>query len=86
MGLCKVPLQNILAKSLLNGSELKLVFLAVGGGTYCSMRARAKHLASHLMTLQGESGNIAVWINDARFEYGPVEMFLSPTPPSRQVT
>src|SRR5215469_6995314 len=62
------------------------VFLAVGGGTYCSMRARVKHLARHLMSLQGESGNLALWINDARFEYGPVEMFLSPTPPSRQIT
>lgn len=62
------------------------VFLAVGGGTYCSMQARVKHLARHLMTLQGDSGNIALWINDARFEYGPVEMFLSPTPPGRQVT
>lgn len=62
------------------------VILAVGGGTYCSMRARVKHLARHLMSVQGESGRIALWINDARFEYGPVEMFLSPTPPGRQVT
>lgn len=68
------------------GQTLLGVFLAVGGGTYCSMRARVKHLAHHLMTLQGESGNIALWINDARFEYGPVEMFLSPTPPGRQIT
>lgn len=50
------------------------------------MRARVKHLARHLVSLQGESANIALWINDARFEYGPVEMFLSPTPPGRQVT
>lgn len=62
------------------------VFLAVGGGTYCSLRARIKSLARHIMALKGGCGNMALWINDARFEYGPVELFLSPTPPSRQVT
>lgn len=62
------------------------VFLAVGGGTYCSMRVRVKSLARHIVALQGESGNLALWINDARFEYGPVDLFLSPTPPPPQVT
>jgi hypothetical protein len=62
------------------------VFLAVGGGTYCSMRVRLKSIAKHMMALQGECGKIALWINDARLEYGPVDLFLSPTPPPKQVT
>ena len=68
------------------GQVLLGVFLAVGGGTYCSMRVRVKSLARHIVNLQGETSNLALWINDARFEYGPVDMFLSPTPPPRQVT
>lgn len=62
------------------------VFLAVGGGTYCSMRVHVKSLAKHIMALQGECGKIALWINDARFEHGPVDLFLSPTPPPKQAT
>ena len=62
------------------------VFLAVGGGTYCSMRVRVKSLAKHIVALQGECGNLALWINDARLEYGPVDLFLSPTPPPKKVT
>jgi hypothetical protein len=42
--------------------------------------------ATYRYSLQGESDNLALRINDARFEYGPVDMFLSPTPPPRQVT
>ena len=69
-----------------HGQVLLGVFFAVGGGTYCSMRLRVHSLARHLVTLKGESANLALWINDARFEYGPVDMFLSPTPPPKQVT
>jgi hypothetical protein len=37
------------------------------------MRVRVRSLARPIVTLQGESDNLALWINDARFEYGPVE-------------
>jgi hypothetical protein len=62
------------------------IFFGVGGGTYSLMRLRIHSLARPLVTLKGESANLTLWINDARFEYGPVDMFLSPTPPPKQVT
>jgi hypothetical protein len=39
-----------------------------------------------MAALRGEAGTMALWINDARFEYGPVDLFLTPTPPGKQVT